>query len=113
MGYSVSIEDELRKGDITYRAYFKGGVVVYDEESNEHFVLFHPDDMYSWPTVLRLIGSYLLIGTRGEGRAIINLQSFHLKRYRLSPPNDEVMSMDVLHLKIIVNEQEKIDLPDS
>lgn len=108
----TSVNDELRKGGITYTAYFKGGVVAYDEESNEHFVLFHPDDMYSWPTVLRLIGPYLLIGTRGEGLAIINLQSFHLKRYRLSPPNDEVRSLQVLHSQIIVNEQKKIDLPD-
>jgi len=108
----ASINDELRKGGITYTAYFKAGVVAYDEESNEHFVLFHPDDMYSWPTVLRLIGPYLLIGTRGEGLAIINLQSFHLKRYRLSPPNDEVGSLEVLHSKIVVNEQKKIDLPD-
>ena len=109
----ASIEDELRKGGITYTAYFKGGVVAYDEEFNEHFVLFHPDNMYSWPTVLKLIGPYLLIGTRGEGLAIINLQSFHLKRYRLSPPNDEVRSLEVLHSKIVVNEQEEIDLPDS
>lgn len=108
----ASINDELRKNGITYTAYFKAGVVAYDEESSEHFVLFHPDDIYSWPTVLRLIDPYLLIGTRGEGLAIINLQSFHLKRYRLSPPNDEVMSMEVLHSKIVVNEQEKIDLPD-
>lgn len=109
----ASVNDELRKGGITYTAYFKAGVVAYDEESNEHFVLFHPDDMYSWPTVLKLIGPYLLIGTRGEGLAIINLQSFHLKRYRLSPPNDEVGSLEVLHSQIVVNEQEKIDLPDS
>ncbi len=108
----ASIMDELRKGAITYTAYFKAGVVAYDEESNEHFVLFHPDDMYSWPTVLRLIGPYLIIGTRGEGLAIINLQSFHLKRYRLSPPNDDVRSLEVLYSKIVVNEQEKIDLPD-
>jgi len=108
----ASINDELRRGGITYTAYFKAGVVAYDEESNEHFVLFHPDDMYSWPTVLRLIGPYLLVGTRGEGLATINLQSFHLKRYRLSPPNDEVRSLEVLHSKIVVNKQEKIDLPD-
>ncbi len=108
----ASVNDELRKNGITYTAYFKGGVVAYEEESNEHFVLFHPDDMYSWPTVLRLIGPYLLIGTRGEGLAVINLQSFHLKRYRLSPPNDEVGSLEVLHSQIVVNEQEKIDLPD-
>jgi len=108
----ASIEDELRKGGITYRAYFKGGVVAYNEESNEHFVLFHPDDMYSWLTVLKLIGPYLLIGTRGEGLAIINLQSFHLKRYRLSLPNDEVRSLEVLYSEIVVNEQEKIDPPD-
>ncbi len=108
----ASINDELREDGITYTAYFKGGVVAYDEESNEHFVLFHPDDMYSWPTVLRLTGPYLLIGTRGEGLAIINLQSFHLKRYRLSPPNDEVRSLEVRDSKIVVNEKEKIDLPD-
>ncbi len=108
----ASINDELRKNGMTYTAYFKAGVIAYDEESNEHFVLFHPDDMYSWPTVLKLIGPYLLIGTRGEGLAIINLQSFHLKRYRLSPPNDEVGSLQVLHSQIVVNEQEKIDLPD-
>ena len=36
-----------------FTAYFKGGVVVYDEESDEHFVLFHPTDYYTLHKVLK------------------------------------------------------------
>ena len=32
-----------------FTAYFKGGVVVYDEESDEHFVLFLSTDYYTLP----------------------------------------------------------------
>ena len=43
------IEDVLQHGAMQFTAYFKGGVVVYDEESDEHFVLFLSTDYYTLP----------------------------------------------------------------
>jgi len=107
----ASINDELKEGSIVYTAYFKAGVVAYDESSDQHFILFHPDNMYSWPTVLEKVGPYLLIGTRGEGLAIVNLETFHLKRFRFPPPNDIISELEVLDSRIRINASKEMDLP--
>jgi len=107
-----SITDELKEGSLLYTAYFKAGVVAYDEVSDEHFILFHPDDMYSWPTVLKKTDPYLLISTRGEGLAIVNTQTFHLKKYRFLPPNDVISDLEVLDSRIRINDSKEIDLPN-
>ena len=46
-----SIEDVLQHGAMQFTAYFKGEVGPYDEESDEHFVLFPPTDYYTLPKV--------------------------------------------------------------
>lgn len=106
------ITHELKEESITYIAYFKGGVVAYDEQSDEHFILFHPDYMYSYIAVLKKIGPYLLIGTEGEGLVVVNVESFYLKRFRFDPPNDYVKKLEVLDSKIRINGSKEIDLPN-
>jgi len=103
---------ELKEGNITYTSYFKRGVVAYDEESNEHFILFHPDYMYSYITVLKKIGPYLLIGTEGEGLAVVNVENFHLKRFRFDPPNDYINKLEISDLIIRINDSKEINLPN-
>jgi len=107
----ASITDELREGNIVYTAYFKAGVIAYDENTDEHFILFHPNDMYSWPTLLKKTGPYLLIGTRGEGLAMVNLETFHLKRFRFLPPNHVISELELLDSTIRINATKEIDLP--
>ena len=79
-----STNDELVDGAVTYRAYFKSGVIAYDRSANEHYALFYPTDQYAWASVLKKLGPYLLIGTRGEGLAIVDTRTFQLRRVPLT-----------------------------
>ena len=103
---------ELKEDNIIYTAYHKAGLVAYDENSEEHFILFHPDYMYSYITVLEKVGPYLLIGTQGEGLVVVNVENFHLKRFRFDPPNDYVKKLEVLDSKIRINGSKEVDLPN-
>lgn len=106
-----SISSQLRDGSLVYTEYFKAGVIAYDERRDEHFVLFHPE--YPHITDLKKIGPYLLIGTDGEGLAIINVETFHLKRYR---EYESISKLEVLGSKIRIYRMddvtEEIDLPN-
>lgn len=103
-----SINDKCEDGGMVYTAYFKGPVVAYDVVKNEHFILFHPRDMYAWPTVLKKEGHFLIIGTRGEGLALIDLGNFHLRRYSFGNENDDVKSLKISDRKIIVNNAKEV-----
>ncbi|MBS3735479.1 MAG: hypothetical protein KGY99_11275 [Phycisphaerae bacterium] len=75
-----SREDTLADGDVTYTAVFKGAVWAYDAAADESFVVFHPHDMYAWPTQLGKDGRWLLIVTGGEGFALVDVKTWRLKR---------------------------------
>lgn len=111
-----SINDSLIDGNIIYRAYFKGGVDAYDKENDEHYVLFHPYNHYHWAQVLAKAGPYLVIGTRGEDIAIVNVENFHLKRYKLYPEGSSgrlcgIEKIEVLGSKIRINGSKIIKMP--
>jgi hypothetical protein len=106
-----SVEAELKDGPVTYTAQFKAGVVAYNAEKDQHYVLFHPQDMYSWPTVLAKAGHYLIIGTRGEGAAAVDLKTFRLKRFRFGRPDDDVKTIDVKGSSVLVNGTRPLKLP--
>ncbi|MBI3554420.1 MAG: hypothetical protein HY077_18135 [Elusimicrobia bacterium] len=106
-----SLEASLMDGVRVYAAYFKGGVVAYDAATDEHFVLFHPQDMYAWPTLLQRAGPYLLVGTRGEGVAAIDLRDFRLRRFRFQSSDDVVKSLEVKGSEVIVNGVRTLKLP--
>ena len=75
-----SKEAELKDGVVTYAAWFKSGVTAYDSVKNEFRPLYHPNDIYCWPTVLKRWGDYLIIGTNGEGVVFVNLKTETLLR---------------------------------
>lgn len=105
----------IEDNSINYKAYFKAGVVAYDKKTDEHFVLFHPENMYDYPTVLKKYGHHLIIGTGGEGLVIVNVDNFHFKRYRNENDNLENMTVskvDIIDSKIIINDTERLDLPN-
>ncbi len=110
---SDEVEGDLEIGQLVYHAQFKAGVVAYDQQTDEHYVLFHPDDMYHWPSVLERMGSYLLIGTYGEGLAVVNLETFHLQRIVLGGDNESVQRIDILGRNTIrINDSLVLDLDE-
>lgn len=107
----ASVEAELKDGPVTYTAQSKAGVVAYDASKNQHYILFHPQDMDCWPTVLAKSGHYLIIGTRGEGAAAVDLKNFRLKRFRFGGPDDVVKSIDVKGSAVTINGGRPLALP--
>lgn len=105
-----SSEAEVLVGSVTYIAQFKAGVVAYDAAADEHYVLFHPRDMYAWPTALALEGDVLVIGTRGEGAAAVNLRNFRLKRFPLDGPAGVVRELKIEGARALVNGSTPLDL---
>lgn len=108
--FGSTVEDVLQSKDITYTAYFKAGVVAYNSKTDEHYILFHPESMYSWPTKLAQYGNLLIIGTRGEGLVIINTSTLYMERITLSEVNQEVKSLVIKGSQLIVNDAETVDL---
>ncbi len=94
--FDTSLLEGLEDKGIVYSAHFKAGVIAYDTKADEHYVLFHPHDMYHWPSVLEGVGRYLLIGTHGEGLAVVNLQTWYLTRLAFDAENNEVHQIEVL-----------------
>ncbi len=106
-----SVVQKLADGAVVYTADFKAGVVAYDEAKKEHYVLYHPQDLYHAPSVLKRAGPYLLIGTRGEGVAAVDLRTLSLRRLRFSGSDDDVKSLDIDGGKVYVNGTRELRLP--
>jgi len=109
--FKASVQSSVTRGSITYSAYFKAGVIAYDKASGSHYVLFHPEDAASWPSVLVLNGKYLFIGTHGEGVYAVNLKTFTLGSVEVP---EDYMTVDALSVKggkLIVNKKFKAPLP--
>lgn len=109
--FKATVQSSVTRGSVTYSAYFKGGVVAYDKTAGSHYVLFHPEDASSWPSVLVLNGNYLFIGTHGEGVYAVNLKTFALGSVEVP---EDYMTVDALSVKggrLIVNKKFKAPLP--
>ncbi len=106
-----SIEDSLVVGGVTYTAYFKSGVVAYDPAANEHWVMFHPDDPFDWPTHLATAGDVLVIGTRGEGLVFVKLPTLQMRRMRVLG-NDTVQQLEVRDSLVVVNGAARVAVPE-
>ena len=102
---------EITDGTVTYRACFKSGVLAIDHSTGEHYALFYPKDQYAWPTVLKKLGPFLLIGTRGEGLAIVDTRDFSLKRIALGATGNDVERIEIVGAKIRVNGVVDVDAP--
>ncbi|MBI4375901.1 MAG: hypothetical protein HY549_05565 [Elusimicrobia bacterium] len=108
---AATVVAKLSEESMTYTAYFKAGVVAYDRARNEHFVVFHPDNHYHWPTALKKTGDVLLIGTRGEGLVAVNLKSWRIKRFRLGV-DDGVRELELWGNAVRVNRKPLLKLSE-
>lgn len=102
-----SRNDVLIDGPISYLAMFKGGVIAYDQSSNEHYVLYYPSNMYNEPTTLKKYGSYLFIGTNGDGLVIVNLANLNLKR---AGQADVIEKLEFVGTKLRINDSQLVEL---
>jgi len=101
----------IEQGKTSCTSYFKGGVVAYDKELDEHYILFAPTSLYNWSREGEKVGKYLVIGTLGEGLVVINLETLEMRRYRLDPPDHDVRILEIEGNKAIVNNTREIELP--
>ena len=85
--------------------------MAYDEELDEHYILFAPASLYNWSREGKKVGKYLAIGTLGEGMVVINLATLEIKRFRFEAPDNDVRSLEVEGSKAIVKGTRKIALP--
>ena len=105
------VETTLTDGALTYTAIAGGGVVAYDAAAGVHYVVFHPTRSDAWPTVLERSGHWLAIGTRGEGVALVDLHTFHLKRIRTGTAADVVKTLDATEKGFRVNGLTTVEIP--
>ena len=106
-----SVNTQLEMKGVQYTAYFKGGVTAYDSTRNEHWVVFVPTDTDHWPTTLTAVGTSLVIGTEGEGLAIVRVGTpMMLRRVRLDDA-DEVNDVEFKHDSLTVNGNRRVALP--
>jgi hypothetical protein len=105
-----SAEDTLDVGGIEYVAWFKAGVTAYDPRAEQHWVVFHPGDPYQWPTRLAFAGGVLVIGTRGQGLALVRLSDLALRRLSV-PGYDTIDALAVTDSTITVNGASTVAMP--
>ncbi|MEW6087690.1 MAG: hypothetical protein AB1498_05245 [bacterium] len=109
--YPYSLEGGLKNGDIIYTTNIKGPVVGHDIKSDEFFIIFHPDNIHRYPFLLKKLGRYLIIGTKGDGIIIVNTENFYLKKYDISSNGGAVENIEIEGKKIIINNSDIIDEP--
>lgn len=99
-------------GDVKYIAGFKRGVEAHDQKKDESWVVYHPDDMYDWPQVLRKRGPLLFIGTRGEGLVVVNVVKPHIHRFPKVGlgSRSNVAKLEFAGSDLVVNGKEHIPL---
>ena len=107
----ASLTWTIEQGEKSYTSYFKGGIVAYDQELDEHYILFAPANLYNWSRQGEKVGKYLVIGTLGEGLVVINLGTLEIKRFRFEAPDNDVRILEVEGNKVIVNNTRLIFLP--
>ncbi|MEI8270588.1 MAG: hypothetical protein WCG45_04410 [bacterium] len=111
--YNVDSENaKLETDEYIFTAYHKSGVIAFNKSSNLYFAIFVPKDSYSWVQVMVKYKNYLLLGTRLEGLAVINLDSYVLKRYDLGKNYNDVKKISVANSRILINESKQIDFSD-
>jgi len=91
----------LEEDAMVYASY-RSGVVAYDSEADEYFLIFYPDSGWFSPNVLAKADSWLLIGTWGGVLVAVDLEDYYLKRFDSS--KGAIGKIDVTDSKIIVDD---------
>jgi len=110
--YETNGLETLETDELILTSYFKSGVIAKNKNSNSFFVLFVPKNSYCWIQTMEKYKEYIILGTRGEGLAIINLNSLVLKRIDLGEDYNDVKKLSVVNDRITINDNKKIKFKD-
>ena len=91
----------MEEGTIIYASY-RSGVVAYEREADEYFLIFYPDSGWFPPNVLAKADSWLLIGTWGGVLVAVDLEDYYLKRFESL--KGTIGKIEVTNSKIIVDD---------
>lgn len=111
--YGASVLAVHQDGNIEWRAYFKGPVIGYDRDNDEHFVVYGPETMYNWPTCFASNPTFLWFGTRGDGVFQYHKTLGYLDQMPANLPKrpSTVSSLEVKGGKLLVNGQIGFNVP--
>ncbi|MHC4086596.1 MAG: hypothetical protein ACYSU3_18260 [Planctomycetota bacterium] len=79
-GNLSNAKPRLEEGPMIYAKY-RSGVMAYDRQADEHFLVFYPDSGWFSPNVFAKADSWLLIGTWGGVLVAVDLEDYYLKRF--------------------------------
>lgn len=99
--YLSKTKPHLEEGSMIYASY-RSGVVAYDSEADEYFLIFYPDSGWSSPSVFAKADSWLLIGTWGGVLVAVDLKDYYLKRFESL--KGTIGKIEVTSSKIIIDD---------
>lgn len=99
--YLSKTKPHLEEGKMIYASY-RSGVVAYDRQAEEYFLVFYPDSGWFSPSVFAKADSWLLIGTWGGVLAAVNLEDYYLKRFESQ--KGTIGKIEVTDGKIVIDD---------
>ena len=91
----------LEEGPMIYTSY-RSGVVAYDREADEYFLVFYPDSGWFSPSVFAKVDSWLMIGTWLGDLVAVDLEDYYLKRFESS--KGVIGKIEVTNSEIIIDD---------
>ncbi len=102
--YLSKTKPRLEEGPMIYTKY-RSGVMAYDREADEYFLIFYPDSGWCPPNVLAKADSWLLIGTWGGVLVAVDLEDYYLKRFESL--KGTIGKIEVTDSKIVIDDGER------
>ncbi len=99
-GFS-NAKPRLEEGPMIYTS-CRSGVVAYDRQADEYFLIFYPDSGWFSPSVFAKADSWLMIGTWGGVLVAVDLEDYYLKRFESL--KGTIGKIEVTDSKIIVDD---------
>ena len=99
--YLSKTKPHLEEGPMIYASY-RSGVVAYDRQAEEYFLIFYPDSGWFSPSVFAKVDSWLMIGTWMGDLVAVDLKDYYLKRFESS--KGVIGKIEVTNSKIIVDD---------
>lgn len=100
-GNLSNTKPRLEEGAMVYASY-RSGVVAYDRQAEEYFLIFYPDSGWVSPSVFAKADSWLLIGTWGGVLVAVDLEDYYLKRFESL--KGTIGKIEVTNGKIIIDD---------
>jgi len=99
--YLSKTKPRMEEGPMIYTSY-RSGVVAYNREAEEYFLVFYPDSGWFSPSVFAKADSWLMIGTWMGDLVAVDLEDYYLKRFKSS--KGVIGKIEVTDGKIIIDD---------